>query len=165
MRIQNVIWLLGVTTGLIGCAAPAPPRGDTRSGSSAPVVFVCEHGAAKSVVAAAYFNRLAQEHHLPLRAVARGVTPQDQLSTSAMNGLRADGVTSDVTKPSALSREEAQSALRVVSFLPLPAGMTGERPPIEWDDVPATGDGYDIARDTIVEHVKVLFEELAKSRN
>ncbi len=26
------------------------------------VVFVCEHGSAKSVVAAAYFNQLAREH-------------------------------------------------------------------------------------------------------
>jgi len=38
------------------------------------VVFVCEHGAAKSVVATAYFNKLAAERGLPFRATFRGTT-------------------------------------------------------------------------------------------
>ena len=33
------------------------------------IVFVCEHGSAKSVVAAAHFDRLAGERGLGLRAV------------------------------------------------------------------------------------------------
>jgi arsenate reductase len=37
------------------------------------VVFVCEHGAAKSVIAAAYFNKLAKERNLPYEAVCRGM--------------------------------------------------------------------------------------------
>ena len=32
------------------------------------VVFVCEHGAAKSLIAAAYFNKLAGERGLSARA-------------------------------------------------------------------------------------------------
>ena len=36
------------------------------------VIFVCEHGAAKSVVATAYFNKLASERGLPYRASFRG---------------------------------------------------------------------------------------------
>jgi len=39
-------------------------------------VFICEHGAAKSVIAAAYFNKLAAERHLNFHAIARGLTPQ-----------------------------------------------------------------------------------------
>jgi len=55
---------------------------------SAPreVVFVCEHGAALSVVSAAYFNKLAQEQHLGFHAVSRGVTPQEELSPQASAG-------------------------------------------------------------------------------
>src|SRR5436305_9777939 len=56
------------------------------------IVFVCEHGAAKSVVAAAEFNCLAEERHLPYRAIARGTEPQAEIATSAANGLRADGL-------------------------------------------------------------------------
>ena len=40
------------------------------------VVFVCEHGSAKSVIAAAHFNHLAAEKGLPYRAIARGCAPQ-----------------------------------------------------------------------------------------
>jgi hypothetical protein len=40
------------------------------------VIFVCEHGAAKSVIAAAYFNRLASQGNLALTAVARGTHPE-----------------------------------------------------------------------------------------
>ncbi len=43
-------------------AAAAPPS----------VVFVCEHGAAKSVIATAYFNKIAAQRQLPYRAQFRG---------------------------------------------------------------------------------------------
>ena len=67
-------------------AAPAEPT----------VVFVCEHGAAKSVIATAYFNKIAAERGLHARAVYRGVNPQDALSVSALKGLRDDGLTLDL---------------------------------------------------------------------
>ena len=55
------------------------------------VVFVCEHGAAKSVIAAAYFNKLAGETGLRVRAIARGTNPDPQLSPITIAGLHADG--------------------------------------------------------------------------
>jgi len=157
MRQQYFAALFAGLMALGACVTAPKPR----SASAAPVVFVCEHGAAKSIVAAAYFNRLAEEKHLSVRAVARGLTPQDELSTSATTGLRADGLSADLTRPVALNRDEAQSATRLVSFLPLPEGVGGERAAIEWNDVPATGDGYDRARDRIVAHVQALVDELA----
>ena len=59
------------------------------------VVFVCEHGAAKSVIATAYFNKLARERGWPYRATFRGTDPQAELSVSALAGLRADGLALD----------------------------------------------------------------------
>ncbi len=44
------------------------------------IVFVCEHGAAKSVIAATYFNKLANEKGLNLKAIARGTHPDQELS-------------------------------------------------------------------------------------
>ncbi|MDB6104782.1 MAG: protein tyrosine phosphatase [Gammaproteobacteria bacterium] len=41
----------------------------------APVVFVCEHGSVKSLIAMVYFNRSVRERRLPYRAVARGTAP------------------------------------------------------------------------------------------
>jgi hypothetical protein len=44
----------------------------SQQGHSSQVVFVCEHGAALSVVSAAYFNKIAKEEHLNFHAIARG---------------------------------------------------------------------------------------------
>jgi hypothetical protein len=65
------------------------------AGTSTAVVFVCEHGAAKSVIATAYFNKLAAERGLPHRATFRGTTPQDDLSVRAVAGLKEDGIVGD----------------------------------------------------------------------
>src|SRR5258707_15766013 len=52
------------------------------------VVFVGEHGAAKSVSAAAYFNELARERGLPERASARGTPPDPAYSPVVVQGLK-----------------------------------------------------------------------------
>jgi hypothetical protein len=54
---------------------PATPPG---VGAPPVVIFVCEHGAAKSVIATAYFNKMAADRHLPYRAAFRGVNPPDE---------------------------------------------------------------------------------------
>lgn len=127
--------------------------------SARPVVFVCEHGAARSVIAAAWFNKLAAEKHLAFRAVARGVTPQEDLSASTVAGLRRDGVAFSSDKPTELTKAEADSAAAVMAFYPLPAAMKPERPE-STIEVPAPGDGYDQSRDAILVHVRALLDEL-----
>jgi len=125
------------------------------------VVFVCEHGAAKSVIAAAYFNQLAAERHLPFHAIARGTTPQSDLSQSAMAGLRADGIAFADEKPRAVTADDTRHAVRVVAFCPVPASLR-KGTPVEQHDVPAPGDGYAQSRDAILVQVKALVEELQK---
>ncbi len=51
------------------------------------VIFVCEHGAAKSIIAAAYFNKLAQDRKIKVRAIARGTHPDEELTQAAVDGL------------------------------------------------------------------------------
>src|ERR1043166_4449225 len=115
MRSQcRLIWLSVAVTGLARIASPQtsgsrmvePKRNST-------VIFVCEHGAALSVVSAAYFNKIAQEKHLKLHAIARGVAPQKELSVSARQGLDSDGVSFETKRPQKLSIKEARSARRV----------------------------------------------------
>lgn len=74
------------------------------------VVFVCEHGAAKSVIATAYFNKLAAERGLPFRATFRGRAPQDNLSVRAVEGLRADGVIVPAGRPTAIDESDIAHA-------------------------------------------------------
>jgi hypothetical protein len=54
------------------------------------VVFVCLHGAAKSVIAAELFNRRSSEAGLPARAVALGLEPDPAISPAAAAGLLAE---------------------------------------------------------------------------
>ena len=51
--------------------ANARRQGADDGRASGRVVFVCEHGTVKSVMAALWFNRLATERKLPFRAVSR----------------------------------------------------------------------------------------------
>ena len=92
-------------------AAPA-----CRSERPAQVVFVCEHGAAKSVIAAAEFNRLAVERKLAIRAVARGADPQENPSETTQAGLRRDGLTSERQRPRRLTASDVRASARVVTF-------------------------------------------------
>ena len=132
------------------------------AGSNAKVVFVCEHGAAKSVVATAYFNKLAAERGLPLRATFRGTAPQDDLSVRAVAGLKADGVPIPAGKPSAISDGDVADATHIFAIgctLPDKAARSGKA--ADWSDVP-DDQGYGPMRDAIVRHVKQLLDELQR---
>ena len=127
---------------------------------SSQIVFVCEHGAALSVVSAAYFNKIAKEENLNLHAIARGVEPQKDLSVSARAGLNSDGIPFETRHPQRLSMNDAEHARRIITFWPLPAKYSKLAPVDAWSDVPPTADNYGLARDAIVKHLKELISQL-----
>src|SRR6187455_2121576 len=101
------------------------------------IVFVCEHGAAKSVIATAYFNKLAGERGLPFRATFRGTSPQDALSVRAVEGLTADGVAIPSGKPTAIGDADVAGATHIFAIgcmLPDKAVKSGKA--ADWSDVP-----------------------------
>ena len=135
------------------------------SGPSGPtVVFVCEHGAAKSVIATAYFNKIAAERGLRARAVYRGVNPDTELSASASKGLREDGLTVPAERPSRIAAGDVERAGVIFAIgctLPPHALASGKAD--NWNDVP--GDqGYGPMRDAIRKHVGRLIEDLLKKQ-
>ena len=117
------------------------------------IVFVCEHGAAKSVIATAYFNRLANEMGVGLRAVARGTNPDPELSLQAVKGLANNGLTPNEPAPRKLTEEEMQSAQRVITFCELPAQYLQPARIERWEDVPSVSEDYEMARDVIVKRI------------
>ena len=84
------------------------------------IIFVCEHGAAKSILAAAYFNQLVREQNLNLTAIARGTNPDADLSAKTIAGLRADGLTPTESIPTKLGLIDLDNAQCIVSFCALP---------------------------------------------
>ena len=126
------------------------------------IVFVCEHGAAKSVIATAYFNKIAAERGLPDRATYRGANPQAELSVSALKGLKEDGLTLPTAKPSPITAADVTTATHIFAIgCSLPSSATGSGKADSWDDVPED-QGYAAQRDAIKRHVERLIDQLQK---
>ena len=126
------------------------------------VLFVCLHGAAKSVVGAAHFRRLAAARGLDVGAVAAGTEPDPQLAPGAVKGLAGDGLAATPSRPRPVTLYDLDSATRVVSFGCDIAPARGQR--VDQWDVPAVSDGYAASRDRIVANVERLVAELAGGR-
>ena len=135
-------------------AAPAEPT----------VVFVCEHGAAKSVIATTYFNKIAAERGLHARALYRGVNPQADLSVGTLKGLRDDGLTVPERKPSMITQTDVDAATVIFAIgCTLPSNASASGKAGNWDDVPEDK-GYAATRDAIKRHVEQLIDDLLKKQ-
>jgi protein-tyrosine-phosphatase len=126
------------------------------------IVFVCEHGAAKSILAAAHFNRLAEEKGLDVTAVARGTNPDQELSEATIEGLLRDGLIPTASKPQKLSLDDVQSAHRIIGFCELPQKFAEDIVVEQWDDIPVISGNYEQARDVILDHLNLLLSELRR---
>jgi hypothetical protein len=124
------------------------------------VVFVCEHGAARSIVAAAHFNKLAKERNLNFRAIARGTNPDKEIAPKVVLGLQGDGLTSSEPAPKKISKADLIGAIRVITFCLLPDGYPGEVKVESWDGVPAMNEDYGKARDWLGARINRLLEDL-----
>lgn len=127
---------------------------------AATVLFVCEHGSAKSVVAAALFNRIAAARGLPFRAISRGTVPDAGMAPAAVEGLRGDGLKPDDPAPSKLEQADLDAAVRVVTFCALPPGLQA-RSPVELWEVPPVSTEYAASREAMLIRIERLLHELA----
>lgn len=139
---------------LIATTAWAQPTPQT-------VLFVCEHGAAKSVVAAAHFNKLAAERGLPFRAISRGTAPDPLVPPRVVDGLKGERLSMPTGfAPALVTSADVSSASRVVTFdVTLPVSSDASRVSA-WNSLPAFSDGYAPASAAIAEKVKTLLQEL-----
>ena len=132
---------------------------DVRADARPRVLFVCLHGAAKSVVGAAHFRRLAAARGLAIDAVAAGTEPDPELAPGAVKGLAGEGLQAAPSRPRPVTLYDLQRATRVVGFGCEVNPAKGQR--VDQWEVPAVSDGYAAARDRIVANVERLVAELA----
>ena len=127
------------------------------------VVFVCEHGAAKSVLAASWFNHFARKRQLAMEAIARGTSPDPAISPIVVAALDQEGIPRGCSHPEALRDSDLNGAVRVVTFDQpgaferLPPGVPWD----QWDGLPAISTEYPLAREAILARVVALLAELA----
>jgi protein-tyrosine-phosphatase len=118
------------------------------------ILFVCEHGSAKSVIAAAHCDRIARERGIDARATSRGTDPDAEYPPHVISGLESDALEPLESAPAALSQSDIDSADTIITFCS--PTMINAMPDDVWDDVPSVSGGYDRARDEIVLRVERL---------
>ncbi len=157
-----ILLFVGIVTG--GCALKPNPRTPPLALQPIDVVFVCQYGYAKSLVAAAHFERMAQADGLPVRVIARGLTPKDEVPEPLAAALRQDGFEVAGFRPAALQAADLEGAEYVLTFgVDLPFATTGAS--TRWDDVSALSENYGKARDEIVAHLVVLVEQVKSAKH
>jgi hypothetical protein len=159
-------WLIrwGAALLLLPCSLLLADAGERTRVDHSTIVFVCEHGAVKSTVAAAYFNWIARQRGLPYLAVSRGIDLYPTIPPVIRRGLADDGLAPQDDTPRDLRSEEASAAARVIAFDRVPSERNGAASVIYWSDVPPVTKNYPAGRDVILQHIEDLAVELTGSR-
>jgi arsenate reductase (thioredoxin) len=145
--------------------APKNARSAAHAAAAEPVdvVFICQHGYAKSLVAARHFERLALGRGLAVRVVARGLTPAPGVPDPLAANLRRDGFEVAGFRPAPVSVADLAGAEHIVGL-----GVTpprGKHATVErWDDLPALDAGYGVARDAIAARFEPLLARVAAAQ-
>lgn len=157
-----VLVLTCLTSGLFGQTVKkkkTPPR------KTPTILFVCEHGAAKSVIAATYFDKYAQQQGLKYKAVFRGTTPDPIVSPITKQGLKEDGIEIGEAKPSLVTKSDMEQATQIITLgCKLPGADAATSKVTDWSEIPSPSN-YPIARDAISKRVQQLVSDLAKANN
>jgi arsenate reductase len=127
------------------------------------ILFVCEHGNVKSLMAASYFNDLARRRGIGVRAISRAAA-LDSVTVPApiVAGLKDDGFDVAAFRPIALSAADVAASQRVIVInTALPAGPDVRGKTVEsWNDVPAATVDSAAARDSLKAHISGLVAQL-----
>jgi arsenate reductase (thioredoxin) len=129
------------------------------------ILFVCEHGAARSTIASAYFNKLAREQGVNYRAIFRATAPDTVLTADTKKGLTDDGFDVSNWTPMMVSARDINSARRIITFdCNLPTESNQLKPVIQWNGIPPISKDYNVARDEIVKKIKQLIADLKNAQ-
>lgn len=151
--------ILGLALGSAHIAGQDPSR------QPPTILFMCPHGAAKSVLASAYFRQAAKERGLDVRVESAGTEPDPDIAPIVANHLKKNGYDVPATKPRRATASDMAAADVVVSIgcslenLPPPRGTL-----LRWDDVPAPSEDFAKADQRIRERVMELVDELVKKQ-
>ena len=123
---------------------------------------MCPHGAAKSVLASAYFQREAKVRGLNvLVGIGWFTDPDAQVSPAVASHLKKNGYKVPIAKPRRATADDMAMADVVISIGCDLKDLQAHRGALQqWDDVPALSDDFAAADTKIRERVIRLIEEL-----
>lgn len=139
---------------------PSDNTEDLNASRAQQVLFVCEHGAAKSVFAGSYFNAVAQREGLNARAVARGVDPDENIVERIRAEADAAGFPLCAARPVQLTRDDVTLADVVVAFDLQSPELETQGPHESWDGLPSLKQEFERGRAAIMSRVDALVAEM-----
>lgn len=144
--------------------AAAPIAGSAQQRAAPPartVLFVCEHGTVKSLLAKVLFEQYAAQVGLRMQAVSRGTHADSTVPAWMQQGLAADHIALGAWRPLTLRPKDLADAAYIVSF-DVPRGLTagGNAPRDLWDGLPSVSKDYASGRDAIKRRVRALVDSL-----
>jgi arsenate reductase len=163
---RTIVPALGMAgiTALLGAASVQSTKA-VPSGRPTTVLFMCPHGAAKSVLASAYFQRAAKARGLNVRVDAAGTDPDQAVSAKVAARLTEQGYDIPIKTPRRVIPQEVEHADIVVS---LGCDLTGLPKPLgtlyRWDDVPPPSEDFARADEEIRQKVIALVDELVRAQ-
>lgn len=125
------------------------------------VLFVCEHGAAKSVLAAELLSERVAALDLPVSVRSAGVEPDARVSDRLFELFPERAWKLASQRPSVVSVGDVEDASIVVTFNLGAEALPGSpRRRLSWDDVPPVSDDPVAAAAAIERHLDELVEAL-----
>ena len=127
------------------------------------VLFMCPHGAAKSVLASAYFERLAKERGLNVTVKSAGTDPDPAVAPAVAAHLARRGYPVPTAPPRKATAEDMAADVVIsigcdLSDVPEPGGRL-----MRWDEVPPLSEDFARADEAIQKRVIELVEELVRA--
>lgn len=151
--------MMGIST-----AALAQPS-SAKDAKPTSVLFMCPHGAAKSVLASAYFERYARERGLNVRVVSAGTDPDNTVAPAVAAHLTKNGYAVPAAQPRRATADDFATADLVISIgCDLQALPARHARLLDWSDVPDLSAGFSTADERIRERVMQLVDELVKKQ-
>lgn len=80
------------------------------------ILFVCVHNAGRSQMAKAFFNRMAQDAGVRLRAESAGTEPAERPHAVVVAAMREVGIDISAVKPQVMTDEHALRARRIITM-------------------------------------------------
>lgn len=161
--MRAIRWSTAVVVGLVvisarnGVAQRPAPAGPT-------VLFVCEHGTVKSLLAKALFEQYAKEVGLQMRAESRGTNADSVVPPWMLRGLALDQIQLGSWRPQSLASSDLSAASYIVSFdVPAAATADAKAPRAQWDGLPSVSQDYAKGRDAIKARVHQLVDSLKRA--
>ncbi len=150
----------GVLASVVATGCASAPRNPPARPEQ--VLFVCEHGNVKSLMAASYFNREATARRLAVRAISRGSAPDSTtVPRPIVDGLARSGFDVSTFTPTKVSNSDIAASQHVVLIsTELPDTVSARSGQTEtWSDVPAASVDFEAAQDALRRHVRRLLED------